>query len=69
MRSGEAGEMNEVRKSEPACELLIFEFCPSQGVKVTFHMCQITKQNVNKHDSVLDVDTFMKDGQTSWMAR
>ena len=38
------GEKNEARKSEPARELLIFEFCPSRGVKSAFHMCQITIQ-------------------------
>ena len=43
-RTGEPGEKNEVRKSEPARELLIFEFCPSGGVKSAFHMCQITIQ-------------------------
>ena len=43
-RTGEPGKKNETRKSEPACELLIFEFCPSQGVKSAFHMCQITIQ-------------------------
>ena len=31
----------KARKSEPARELLIFEFRPSQGVKSAFHMCQI----------------------------
>ena len=38
------GEKNEVRKSEPARELLIFEFRPSRGVKSAFHMCQKTIQ-------------------------
>ena len=38
------GEKNEARKSEPARELLIFEFRPSRGVKSAFHMCQITIQ-------------------------
>ena len=31
----------EARKSEPARELLMFEFRPSRGVKSAFHMCQI----------------------------
>ena len=39
-----AGEKNGARKSEPARELLIFEFRPSRGVKSAFHMCQITIQ-------------------------
>ena len=43
-RTGEPGEKNEARKSEPARELLIFEFRPSRGVKSAFHMCQITIQ-------------------------
>ena len=38
------GEKNEARKSEPARELLIFEFRPSRGVKSAFHMCQKTIQ-------------------------
>ena len=38
------GEKNEARKSEPARELLIFEFRPSRGVKSAFYMCQITIQ-------------------------
>ena len=38
------GEKNEATKSEPARELLIFEFRPSRGVKSAFHMCQITIQ-------------------------
>ena len=38
------GEKNEARKSEPARDLLIFEFRPSRGVKSAFHMCQITIQ-------------------------
>ena len=43
-RIGEPCEKNEARKSEPARELLIFEFRPSRGVKLAFHMCQITIQ-------------------------
>ena len=43
-RTGESGEKNEARNSEPARELLIFEFRPSRGVKSAFHMCQITIQ-------------------------
>ena len=39
-RTGEAGKKNEVRKSEPARELLIFEFRPLRGVKLAFHMCR-----------------------------
>ena len=38
------GEKNEARKSEPARELLIFEFRPSRGVKSAFRMCQKTIQ-------------------------
>ena len=38
------GEKNEARKSEPARELLIFEFRPSRGVESAFHMFQITIQ-------------------------
>ena len=38
------GEKNEARKSEPARELLIFEFRLSRGVKSAFHMCQKTIQ-------------------------
>ena len=40
-QAGKAGEENRARKSEPARELLIFEFRPSRGVKSAFHMCQI----------------------------
>ena len=43
-RTGEPGEKNGARKSEPARELLIFEFRPSRGVKSAFHMCQIAIQ-------------------------
>ena len=39
-----AGEENGARKSEPARELLIFEFRPWWGVKLAFHKCQITIQ-------------------------
>ena len=39
-----AGEKNGARKSEPARELLSFEFRPSRGVKSAFHMSQITIQ-------------------------
>ena len=41
-RAGEAGEKNGARKSEPARELLIFEFCPSRGVMSAFHKHLIT---------------------------
>ena len=41
-RTGEARKsVGKARKSEPARELLIFEFRPSRGVKSAFHMCQI----------------------------
>ena len=40
--TGEARKsVGKARKSEPARELLIFEFRPSRGVKSAFHMCQI----------------------------
>ena len=69
----EAGEKNEARKTEPAHKLLIFEFCPWQGVKSAFHVTDYYpiggKQNVNKYDSALHVENFVEDGQTSWMVR
>ena len=41
-RTGEARKsVGKARKSEPARELLIFEFRPSRDVKSAFHMCQI----------------------------
>ena len=41
-RTGEARKsVGKARKSEPARELLIFEFRPSRGVKSAFHLCQI----------------------------
>ena len=56
-RIGEPGEKNEARKSEPAGELLIFEFRPSRGVKSAFHVSDNypigVKQNVNNYDSAL----------------
>ena len=40
----QAAKKNEASKSEPAYELLIFEFRPSQGVKSAFHICKVTNQ-------------------------
>ena len=41
-RTGEARKsVGKSRESEPARQLLIFEFRPLRGVKLAFHMCQI----------------------------
>ena len=50
-RTGEARKsVGKARKSEPARELLIFEFLPSRGVKSAFRMCQIMQTISSRYE-------------------